>query len=777
MGGEKLEILPLLQNVNSLTNSTSIGPKPGSLSFQNFLSGERINQKTTAVNHMSIPEIEKVSLKGIIKNLNNIIEQLPVEIDVSKSSSIEEYSSGSLEEFNVLSMNNDFTEMSPTFFLIKNDLKDVLAENPSIKELVTHMNNQPSIVNLLSFVKAVEGVKGSQQSDFQPVLSDINTFFEQEFPSFKNNETVNLENMLSSMANMKSNDQEQLEGQVLLDSLISQESELDIVLDKLTSISNKLSSHKLESIHSNIQVKQEILVELGSISSSSSDTLLLIDNLFKKSDIQTIESILDHTVNRFLQNNDKKENQLINTFEEHAIYMRVGTNFDKENSLRILPFEVNTIDRPTHNEIYVEVQVNTTLQKDQVKQHPILEQSIYHIETGLRQLSNAEIDFTTIKESLTNILNEATKSESDEVKAPSTNKIVLSDELHPLLNTLLLLQQESEKFGLKAQETVVISNLLKNDEEIISQQTQPNLTNSLKGESIKTLDVSTLDSIVKGIKSIVDGIQLLTSKNQVFTPFLSNMEEAVQSELSKFKQFQNVDNLAIHLRSLMIKNQLDNVAKLNKEPTLKSNSTDFIISEHGSKNINILPQEQMTDTAINPQDEKFISEIKEETFVLRLNHISVTENELQGSQSTKQDTSIRQEFTNQFLNAFKNSKFAQVPNGANRLILKLNPEHLGLITVKLVQKNGEMVARLITSSNSAKDLLEHSIHQLKQVLPSVQIEIERYDIQTEQSQKTLKDHSENRKESSSEQQQQHEEENKSEQSFVDSLKEALNTTV
>lgn len=776
MGGEKLEILPLLQNVNSLTKSTSIGPKPGSLSFRNFLSGEGINQQTTAVSHMSIPEIEKVSLKGIIKDLNNIIEQLPVEMDVSKSSSIEEYSSGSLEELNVLSINNDFTEMSPTFFLIKNDLKDVLAENPSINELVTHMNNQPSIVNLLSFVKAVEGVKGSQQSDFQPVLSDINTFFEQEFPSFKNNEIVNLENMLSSMAKMKSNDQEQLEGQVLFDRLISQESELDIVLDKLTSISNKLSSQKLESIHSNIQVKQEILFELGSISSSSSDTLLLIDNLFKKSDIQTLESILDHTVNRFLQNNDKKENQLINTFEEHAIYMRVGTNFDKENSLRIFPFEVNTIDRPTHNEIYVEVQVNTTLQKDQVKQHPILEQSIYHIETGLRQLSNAEIDFTTIKESLTNILNEATKSESDEVKAPSTNKIVLSDELHPLLNTLLLLQQESEKFGFKAQETVVISNLLENDEEI-SQQTQPNLTNSLKGESIKTLDVSTLDSIVKGIKSIVDGIQLLTSKNQVFTPFLSNMEEAVQSELSKFKQFQNVDNLAIHLRSLMIKNQLDNVAKLNKEPTLKSNSTDFIISEHGSKNINILPQVQMTDAAINPQDEKFISEIKEETFVLRLNHISVTENELQGSQSTKQDTSIRQEFTNQLLNAFKNSKFAQVPNGANRLILKLNPEHLGVITVKLVQKNGEMVAHLITSSNSAKDLLEHSIHQLKQVLPSVQIEIERYDIQTEQSQKTLKDHSENRKESSSEQQQQHEEENKSEQSFVDSLKEALNTTV
>ncbi|PMC38440.1 hypothetical protein CJ195_08215 [Bacillus sp. UMB0899] len=777
MGGEKLEILPLLQNVNSLTKSTSIGPKPGSLSFRNFLSGEGINQQTTAVSHMSIPEIEKVSLKGIIKDLNNIIEQLPVEMDVSKSSSIEEYSSGSLEELNVLSINNDFTEMSPTFFLIKNDLKDVLAENPSINELVTHMNNRPSIVNLLSFVKAVEDVKVSQQSDFQAVFSDINTFFEQEFPSFKNNEIVNLENILSSMGKMKSNDQEQLEGQVLLDRLVGQESELVIVLDKLSSISNKLSSHKLESIKSNIQVKQEILAELGSISSSSSDTLLLIEDLFNKSDVQTIKSILDNTVNRFVQNNGIKENVLINNFEEHASYMRVGTNFEKENSVRTLPFEKSTLISPTHKEINNVVQTTTTIQKDHVKQqHPIYQQSIYLIETGLRQLSNAEIDLTTIKESLTKIINEATKAEGEEEQAPSTNKIALSENSHPLLNTLVLLHQDPEKAGFKPQETVLISNLFKNAEEI-SKQTQLNLTDNSKGESVKELDASTLDSVVKGIKSIVDGIQLLAPKNQVFTSFLSNIEEAVQSELSKFKPFQDVNSMAIHLRSLMIKNQLDNVEKLNKEATLKSSLTDEFVSEHGSKNINILPKVQMIDPANNVQVEKFVREIKEESFVIQLNHVSPTENELQGSQSTKQDTSIRQEFTNQLLNAFKNSKFAQVPNGANRLILKLNPEHLGLITVKLVQKNGEMVAHLITSSNSAKDLLEHSIHQLKQVLPSVQIEIERYDIQTEQSQKTLKDHSENRKESSSEQQQQHEEENKSEQSFVDSLKEALNTTV
>ena len=98
---------------------------------------------------------------------------------------------------------------------------------------------------------------------------------------------------------------------------------------------------------------------------------------------------------------------------------------------------------------------------------------------------------------------------------------------------------------------------------------------------------------------------------------------------------------------------------------------------------------------------------------------------------TKTELPTRQEFTNQLLNAFKTSKFAQLPNGANRLVIKLNPEHLGSLTVKLVQKNGEMIARIVASTESAKELLDHSVHQLKQALPSVQIEIERFEILTE----------------------------------------------
>jgi hypothetical protein len=170
-------------------------------------------------------------------------------------------------------------------------------------------------------------------------------------------------------------------------------------------------------------------------------------------------------------------------------------------------------------------------------------------------------------------------------------------------------------------------------------------------------------------------------------------------------------------------------------------------------------------------------EVKEETFTIQLDKFisKQTGNPLDNQ---KPNSTTRQEFTNQLVNAFKTSKFAQLSNGTNRLVIKLNPEHLGSLTVRLVQKNGEMVARIITSTESAKELLDHSIQQLKQALPSIQFEIERFEVSTEQLTKTLRDHSDQKEKNENEyEQSKSEEEQENEQSFFESLKEALNTTV
>lgn len=89
---------------------------------------------------------------------------------------------------------------------------------------------------------------------------------------------------------------------------------------------------------------------------------------------------------------------------------------------------------------------------------------------------------------------------------------------------------------------------------------------------------------------------------------------------------------------------------------------------------------------------------------------------------------MREEFIQKLKDAIKLTRFAQLPNGAQKLTVRLIPEHLGTITLQLVKDGDQMIAKMIASTQSAKDLLEHNIHQLKQALPNIVIQIDRFDI-------------------------------------------------
>lgn|GEM_PF-6963615 len=548
-----MEILPFLQNVKTLSSSgksnglDSTSTSSSSLGFRNLLSRTSMGQQTQSDNHMNFSHSEKISPDEIMKDLNSIVEQISLNFNASETFGIDKYFDEPLENVALNTIINENSGIPTIVNVINNEVKDVLAENQTMKDLAEKIKNKPSVVNILSVVKAIEFFNPAPQLDLKQVLSGINTFLEQEFPSFKNNETPSLENMLKSMANMDSKDQAKLVGQILHDRLLDQE------------------------------LKKETI----GVFDYHHDTLL------NTSDLQMIQSILMKTDNHFLLKNTDRKLHTVNNFDEYGYFMTVNDKKnEKEFSLKLFP--------------------------------------------------------------------------------------------------------------------------------------------------------------------------------------LKTVEENVQPELSKYKQSQHIETLPFHQKSNeSLKHNIDDSKNVLKEKIHNGSNRETINTQFQSI-------KQPVDNQI--QVEKFVKEIREETYGIQLNHLSSSENESQGSAKT--DLSTRQEFTNQLLNVFKNSKFAQMPNGTNRLILKLNPEHLGVITVKLIQKNGEMVARLITSSGSAKDLLDHSIHQLKQVLPSVQIEIERFEVQIEQPQKTLKDHSEKRDDNSREHQQQHhDEENNREESFIDSLKEALNTTV
>lgn len=83
-------------------------------------------------------------------------------------------------------------------------------------------------------------------------------------------------------------------------------------------------------------------------------------------------------------------------------------------------------------------------------------------------------------------------------------------------------------------------------------------------------------------------------------------------------------------------------------------------------------------------------------------------------------------FIKDFETLLAKSKFYQ--NGqVQKLTIQLKPEHLGTLKIELIQQQNELVAKIISSTTSAKELLESQSQALRQALVQQNIPINRID--------------------------------------------------
>lgn len=143
---------------------------------------------------------------------------------------------------------------------------------------------------------------------------------------------------------------------------------------------------------------------------------------------------------------------------------------------------------------------------------------------------------------------------------------------------------------------------------------------------------------------------------------------------------------------------------------------------------------------------------------------------------TRVDQTTQKEFVEKFMDILKSSKVFRSMDGKASLTVRLHPENLGTLTVKLIQTNNETVAKIIASTQSAKELLEHSSHLLKQALPNTEVIIDRFDILEERQMESFQRQRE--RESREEEQHNHsrKQDEKSE-SFSEKLEQELNFIV
>ncbi|MGE7766389.1 flagellar hook-length control protein FliK [Peribacillus sp. NPDC096540] len=96
--------------------------------------------------------------------------------------------------------------------------------------------------------------------------------------------------------------------------------------------------------------------------------------------------------------------------------------------------------------------------------------------------------------------------------------------------------------------------------------------------------------------------------------------------------------------------------------------------------------------------------------------------------AAKGDQTVSQEeFVKQFENILSKANFTGA-NGINKLLIRLNPEHLGSLRIELIQKDGMMTAKILATSAQAKDMLEKQIYGLKQAFNGQNIQIEKIEI-------------------------------------------------
>ncbi|MGG3842371.1 flagellar hook-length control protein FliK [Anoxybacillus kestanbolensis] len=136
------------------------------------------------------------------------------------------------------------------------------------------------------------------------------------------------------------------------------------------------------------------------------------------------------------------------------------------------------------------------------------------------------------------------------------------------------------------------------------------------------------------------------------------------------------------------------------------------------------------------------------------------------------DTTNETPFVAQFERIVRSSQFTRWKNGNAQMLIRLHPEHLGYITIKLIQQKGKLTAKMITSTEAAKQLVEQHIHQLAHIADH--ITVEQFNVFD---QAKFRDHSFQQQKQQQQQEQQREEKKQPDQSFDEWLKELFHFDV
>ncbi len=102
-------------------------------------------------------------------------------------------------------------------------------------------------------------------------------------------------------------------------------------------------------------------------------------------------------------------------------------------------------------------------------------------------------------------------------------------------------------------------------------------------------------------------------------------------------------------------------------------------------------------------------------------------------------------FVEQVARAWQFSRWVKLPNGVMQLVIRLHPEHLGTVTVKMAQEGGKLTARLLVATDAAEELIRTHLPQLVQLLDAGQVTVEKWTVWSDYDSAALPPHPEQRR--------------------------------
>jgi flagellar hook-length control protein FliK len=321
------------------------------------------------------------------------------------------------------------------------------------------------------------------------------------------------------------------------------------------------------------------------------------------------------------------------------------------------------------------------------------------------------------------LLNGSTKNQSlDKEKSVVTNSDSILNTIQKLIDELQINSQPIELSEITKESGFnLIDNLPKETKEEIVDLLE---ASSTYGDLLKQLDDENSKFIVLAFV-IAFGTSEQMNKNNKAGDKLSPPQmigQPLHTQLfTKLTTEGNQSNLQI--------NKLLKSVSLIIEQSRVSGNLDFstLVNTEKQSTLNsktiVFPQKQLQEMKLNVENTRPAGETN-----LGNTQFSLSQLE-QYKVHVTPERIAENRLVQEFQSIIQSGKFQVSKNGGVQLQIKLFPEHLGKLDITLIEKNGEMVAKIIATTQASKELIESQLHQLKQAFNTQNINVEKIEIQ------------------------------------------------